>query len=230
MSDLRSATLAQPTAHLLDPCPQHVARACVDRGGLAHQTPCAARAHALCAPPCADICTQTMPASKTTATPLRRTRSRSARTSPRSPLSPTSPNDPDSVRTPLPKAMRLQPPDLMQVEEQPPRGAAAVRLQRAVRKLILRSAFNALRARRHRAATLVAAAFRGACVRKAGSIKLLRRNQPPGSVGDTGCDYSEPAAKELPAERRLVLGGAPVDPATDSPRLRGARRRVSDAR
>ena len=165
MSDLRSASFAQPAAHLLDPCPQHVARACAERGGLAHQTPCAARAHALCAPPCADLCTQKMPASKNTATPLRRTRSRSARTSPRSPLSPSTPGDPDSDHTPLPKAMRLQAPDLMQVAEQPSREAAAARLQRAVRKLILRRAFNALRARRHRAATLVAAAFRAACVR-----------------------------------------------------------------
>ena len=51
MSDLRSASFAQPAAHLLDPCPQHVARACAERGGLAHQTPWAASAHALCAPP-----------------------------------------------------------------------------------------------------------------------------------------------------------------------------------
>ena len=220
MSDLRSASLAQPAAHLLDPCPQHVARARVDRGGLAHQTPWAARAHALCAPPCADICRQAMPASKTTATPLRRTRSRSARTSPRSPLSPTTPSDPDYAHTPQAKAMRLQPPDLMQVQEQPQQGAAAVCLQRAARKLILRRAFQALRARRHRAATIVAAAFRGAWVRwghTAGSIKLLRHNQPPDSVYETDYDYSDPTARELLEERRLMQGGAPVDPATGSP-------------
>ena len=220
MSDLRTAAFALHAAHLLDPCPQHVARACVERGGLAHQTPWAASAHALCAPPCADICTQRMPASKTTATPLRRTRSRSARTSPRSPLSPTAPNDPDCTHTPLPKAMRLQPPDLMQVEEQPQQGAAAARLQRAARKLILRRAFDALRARRRRAATLIAAAFRGACVRwghKAGSIKLLCHNQPPDSVYATDYDYSDPTAHELLEERRLALGGAPVDPTTGSP-------------
>ena len=153
MSDLRSAASAQPATHLLDPCPQHVARAGAERGGLAHQTPWAARAHALCAPLCADICRQVMPASKTTATPLRRTRSRSARTSPRSPLSPTTPSDPDYAHTPQAKAMRLQPPDLMQVQEQPQQGAAAVCLQRAARKLILRRAFQALRARRHRASS-----------------------------------------------------------------------------
>ena len=219
MSDLRTGSFAPHAAHLLAPCPQHVARACVERGGLAHQTPCAASTHALCAPPCADLCTQKMPASKSTATPLRRTRSRSARTSPRSPLSPSTPGDNDSDHTPLPKAMRLQPPDLMQVEEQPSQEAAAARLQRAVRKFILRRAFHALRARRHRAATLVAVAFKAARARwghTAGSLGL-RHNLPPDSAFETDYDYSDPTAHELLEERRLALGGAPVDPTTGSP-------------
>ena len=99
-----------------------------------------------------------MPASKTAATPLRRTRSRSARTSPRSPLSPTAPNDPDYAHTPQAKAMRLQPPDLMQVQEQPQQGAAAVCLQRAVRRMLLRTAGRRKARTSARTATLVATA------------------------------------------------------------------------